>query len=233
MSIITISRQFGSGGDAIARQLCQETGYPLFDKRLVDEAAREAGLNDQSAIDFSEENYKVRSFLDRLFGSTPILPYTGMWPDEIAAIYGIESMRMTEEEQVDLMQKAMQRACQIGNIIIVGRGGQALLQQQHGVVHVRIVAPLENRIARVKETMQQYEAEFQADHERHRDIQAAELIAQRDHASAEYIKRFYHVDWNDAQLYHLVINTGKLSLSQAIPIILQSMPGPQSSANAG
>lgn len=229
MSVITISRQFGSGGDEIARQLCQETGFPLFDKRLVDEAAREAGLDDQRVMDFSEDNYTVRSFLDRLFGSAPILPYSGIWPDEIAAVYGLENMRLTDKEHVNLMQKAIWRAWQIGNILIVGRGGQVLLQHQPGVLHLRIVAPLENRIERVKETLRQYEAEFEADHERHRDVRAAELIAQRDSASADYIKRFYHADWSDPQLYHLTINTGKVSITQAVNTILQTLPTLQKS----
>lgn len=49
---------------------------------------------------------------------------------------------------------------------------------------------------------------------------AQDLIEKRDIASADYLKRFYNVDWSDAGIYHLVINTGKLSIENAAGLIV-------------
>ena len=77
MTIITISRQYGSGGDEIASRICNLLNYQMFDKRLITQAALDAGLSEQEAIDYSEENYKIRSFLDRLFSRQPVVKHTG------------------------------------------------------------------------------------------------------------------------------------------------------------
>ncbi len=53
--------------------------------------------------------------------------------------------------------------------------------------------------------------------------QAQNLIEERDAASADYIKRFYEANWADPMLYHMVLNTGKLSLEQAANLIVQAV----------
>ena len=69
MTVITISRQYGSGGDEVALRVCEMLEYRYFDKMLMRQVASEVGFSAGEIVDFSEDNYKVRSFLDRLFGS--------------------------------------------------------------------------------------------------------------------------------------------------------------------
>lgn len=216
MAIITISRQYGSGGDEIAERLCECLGYGLFDKRLLLNAAAETGLSEQEIIDYSEENHKVRSFIDRLFARPALIaqvaaarqPSAGIRPEEIV---------LREELALTLVQKAVHKAYEIGNTIIIGRGGQILLKDFPDVFHVRVVAPLENRILRVKQEIKQSRQEYFADIESRRAAQ--DLIIERDTASADYIKQHYNVDWDDPLLYHLVLNTAKLSIDQAVKVI--------------
>jgi cytidylate kinase len=106
------------------------------------------------------------------------------------------------------VQKAIKTACREGNMIVVGRGGQALLQDCPDTLHVRIEAPLEDRIQRVKVT---HRLERRA---------AQDLINERDQASAEYVQRLYGADWADSRLYHMILNTGKLELEQAANMIV-------------
>ena len=68
MAVITISRQYGSGGDEIATRLWNVLGYRYFDKRLMAQVATEAGLSPTEVVDSSEDNYEARSLLERLFG---------------------------------------------------------------------------------------------------------------------------------------------------------------------
>ena len=66
MAVITISREVGSGGDQIARRLCELLGYRYFDKTLMAQVAKEQGVSDTEVVDFSEDSYRVRGFIDAL-----------------------------------------------------------------------------------------------------------------------------------------------------------------------
>lgn len=85
------------------------------------------------------------------------------------------------------------------------------------MLHIRVEAPMEQRIQRVKEKLRATRKLYNADIELRRDAQ--DIIVERDAASVDYLKRFYHADWDDPLLYHLVINTGRVSIEQAAEII--------------
>ena len=223
MTVITISRQHGSGGDEIADRLCEKLGYPTFDKSLITRAAKEAGFSEQEIYDYSEDSHKVRSFLDRLFSRSAVLSAGRMWEDG-GGMYLPEELTLSEDVMITLVQKAIQSAYETGNMVIIGRGSQVLLKDKPGVVHIRIEAPIEDRVQRVRELLKQERQTFQADLEIRRDAQ--DQILERDAASADYIKRFYNVDWSDALLYHAVLNTGRMTLERATQIIVDLVNNP-------
>jgi cytidylate kinase len=130
-----------------------------------------------------------------------------------------EELKVTDDLAVSLVQKAIRMAHREGNKVIVGRGGQVILHGYPGVLHVRIEAPTEDRIQRVKEQFRQ-NRQPTADIELRRAAQ--DWILDRDAASADYIRRFYHEDWGDTLLYHLVINTGMLGIDQAAEVIARA-----------
>jgi CMP/dCMP kinase len=217
MSVITISRQFGSGGDEIAAQVCDALWYRIFDKHMITEAAKAEGISVVEMGDFSEEDRQTSGFFLHLF-SHPLPAFSAkVWKEGIDGSRSLEDFVLDETEAFSLTQKAVKAACQVGNMVIVGRGGQVILQGVPDVVHVRIVAPLENRIQRVKEQLKIAQDLFLADIEMRRNAQ--DLILSRDAASEEYLKRFYHVDWDSPMLYDLVINTASLTLQKSVEII--------------
>ena len=218
MTVITISRQYGSGGDEIADRLCQVLGYQQFDKRLITQAAAEAGISEKEVYDYSEENHKVQSFLDRLFSRAALVSSGPMWGDISGTYVPLEEEQLSEEVMQSLVQKAIRSAHQMGNMVILGRGSQVLLQNEPEVLHVRIEAALEERIQRVKEQLKTEQQSYQADVDIRR--QAQDLIEQRDYASYDYIKRFYQANWINPLLYHVILNTSKLSLERATQLIL-------------
>lgn len=217
MPTITISRQFGSGGDEISVRVCELLGFQRFDKHMVVQAASEAGISEHEVIDYSEEKYRIRSFLERLFDRTPTFTTVKMWEEQTEGILLAEDVKLQEDFLVNLVQKAVQSAHERGGIVVVGRGGQALLKDEKDVLHVRIIAPMEDRIQRVKERLRKDRQEFDAHIDLRRDAQ--DLILERDAASADYLRRFYNLDWNDPSLYHIVLNTGRLAPEQASLII--------------
>lgn len=217
MRIITISRQYGSGGDEVAQRVTELLGYRIFDKRLIAQAAADSGLWHQEISDYSEDNHKVRGFLDKLLNRTPTIAEAHVWHETTDGTRVVEEVKVSEDVAVTLVEKAIRTAHTTGEMIIVGRGGQVILRDEADVLHVRIEAPMEERIARVKAEMRQERATYNADIDLRRDAQ--DRIIERDEASADYLQRYYSEKLNDPLLYHIVLNTGKLSIHQAADII--------------
>ena len=213
MAVITISRTLGSRGDEIAQILCRELGYQLFEKGLIIQAAVEAGIGDKEIQDLSEDTYKVHGFLDRLFSRSSFFPYMGMWPEDLTAMAALQEEMLNEETLLELVQSAVEWAYHLDNFIIVGRGSQVLLKGRPDVLHVRLDAPVETRVQCVLEQFGQSAKEPDLPERVRR------MVHERDTASAQYIKTFYHVDWADPQQYHLVLNTGLLSDAQVVQVI--------------
>jgi CMP/dCMP kinase len=218
MTVITISRQYGSGGDEIAVLLGQALQYQDFDKRLILQAAAESGLSDQEIMDFSEESHQARGFFERLFSPRQVPQVGRVWREDASGARVMEEVPMSEEVLLSLMQRAIRGAVRAGQMIIVGRGGQAVLRDEPGVLHVRVEAPMEDRIQRLKETLRSDLGMTNTDIELRR--MAQDRIVERDAASADYLKRFYRIDWADPLLYHVVLNTGRLTVEQAAHLIV-------------
>jgi cytidylate kinase len=220
MAVITISRQYGSGGDEIAEMICRATGYHLFDKQILAKAVSEAGLTDQEVIDYSEGYYKVQNLIERLTGRSRPAAQVRVLKTDPEGQQTAEEMPLSEEQAFSLVRKAVEASYHAGNMVIVGRGGQMILRDHPDVLHVRVEAGLEERILRVRGDAEFASRRYSDSVEARRAAQA--LIVANDDASSDYLKHFYDVDWSDPQLYHLVINTSKLALDQAAKLIVEA-----------
>ncbi len=214
MKAITISRQYGCGGRKIAARVCELLEYRLFDKWLMARLAAEVWFPSSAVADFSEEHYTVKAFMTRLremLGKAPVARVEA--PVRSAgqgAMPPLSIGTMDETAAVTLVNAAIVAAYNIGNVVIVGRGGQVVLRDKPDVFHVRIEAPLETRIARLQEN-QNLSAQ-----------EARRLIAERDKAGTEYMERCHGAKWNDSLLYDLVINTGRWPLENAARLIVDA-----------
>ena len=210
MAIITISRQYGSGGDEIASRLCELLGYQLFDKQMMAQLAAEANLSPAEVIDSPEDRHEVLTWFERIFGNKVAEAWvsadeeTGSRTVEIGEVDG----RHFIAEVSSLLQAAQRR----GNVVVLGRGGQVVLKGQPDVLSVRIEAPFAERVRRVSE--QQRFANPQA---------ARDFVAGRDRAGADYLRTYYHADWADPLLYHLVLNTGLWGIEAAAQVIVDAL----------
>lgn len=211
MATITISRQYASGGDEIAARLCELLGYRYFDKRLMAQVAADMGLAESEIVDFSEDNYQVRGFLDRLLGRSETVAHVGAWTEDATGTRTRAVEALDEVATIKLVQGAIQAAHERGRVVIVGRGGQAVLRDRPDVLHVRVVAPLDTRNMRVHEAQKVSLAAAQ------------DIVVTHDRAAAAYLRRFYEIDWADPMHYDLVINTGKLSFEAAAELIAHAV----------
>jgi cytidylate kinase len=213
MAVITISRQYGSGGDEVATRLCEMLGYNYFHKGLMAHMATEMGLSENQIVDFSEDNYTIRSFLARLLDrrSPRVVAEVGTWREDIRGARVKEVIKLDEDQTIMLVQTAIEEAHKQGNFVIVGRGGQAILKEMPDVLHVRVEAPLDVRVRRVQE-------------QKNLSLERArEMVHERDQAAADYLKRFYDVDWSNPLLYHVVFNMGKWDIEAVAQLIAASV----------
>jgi len=211
MSIITISRQYGSAGVEVAARVSNLLEYRYLDKEVIAAAASEVGLSEGEIVEFNEHHSKSRRFLDRILfpGPNVVAQVTIRSPAENGD-GALTVEELDKKECLNLVQTAIHAEYSQGDAVIVGRGGQAVLQKMPNVLHVRIVAPMPSRILRIQtlETV---------------DLEAAyEAAIQRDRKTAGYLSEVFGIDWDDPRLYHLVINTGKWTVEQAAQIVVHA-----------
>jgi cytidylate kinase len=211
MAVITISRQFGSGGDEIADRLCHMLNYTYFDKRLLSREASAVGLSEAEVVDAWEDNYKVGRMFDRLFPKNveraAAGPTTRTWHETTTGVVAPEVVKVDFDQAQRFVQRTIETAYERGEIVIVGRGGQAILRDRPGVLHVRVEAPMLVRVAKVQQAGHLGTAPAQA------------LIEQKDKAAAEYLRHYHGVDWADPALYHLIVNAARWDVESAARLI--------------
>lgn len=221
MAAITISRQYASGGEAIAARVAELLGYTIFDKTMMAEVATEVGLTEHEIIDFKETDQRSLGFLDRLLGRRLNVAEVRSWQEDLRGVRTPAVTKISDSQAIAMVQGVIDAAARRGSVVIVGRGGQAILRGRPDVLHVRVEAPLEHRIMRLME---------QGDYT---PTQAEMEIDDRDRAARDYVKRYYDLDPTDLMHYHLVINTGLLDMETAAQVIalaarqMKPVPRPQ------
>src|SRR5205823_363855 len=211
MRAITISRQYGSGGGEIAARLARKLGWQLIDHAIVEKTARELGIY-ETDVAMHDEEY-VESMLSRIQNrmrnlSGAFIPTTSAGPFApgaplTASRPSVENERAYQET----MQQVVKAAANTGHVVIVGRGGQFLLADRRDVLHLRIVAQLELRVAYVirREVS---------------DVNAARTrVQEKDRARDRNMQNQFRRKPDDPALYDLVINTAVLDLDRIVDLI--------------
>jgi cytidylate kinase len=185
MAVITVSRQIGSLGTEIARESARGLGYDYVDKEKMEKLLAASGFPEPQIQKFDE---KKPPFWDSL---------------------SLERRKFLHSAQAIIYELAHK-----GRVVIVGRGGQVLLKDVPGILHVRVISPFEARVKRMTET-----GGFE-------EKQAGRFLRQGDQESFGFIHTFFHVNWDDPCLYDLIINTAKISVGTAIQWITAAVQSP-------
>jgi cytidylate kinase len=203
-----MSRQIGSGWREIADRVIDELGLRMFDKRLMMQVAAEVGIHEAEVVDYSDDDYKARGFFERLFSRQRTVASITTRTRGSLGTEQRSTQVLDEAQAIDLIRATMGAAYERGNVLIIGRGGQAILEEKPDVLHVRMVAPIEDRVRRLQER------------ENLTAPQARRLATERDRAKEEYLRTFYSIDPSDASMYDLVVNTRKFSMDTAVDLII-------------
>ena len=181
---ITVEREYGAGGGAIAKKLAERLGWKLWDQALTSEIARVAKV-DQSVVERIDERcdplfYRLMKVFMR--GSMEqSLPVRGM--DHFDA-----------DSMVEFMQRVISGAASEGNAVIVGRGAPFLLRGRPDTFHVFIYAPLEEKIRRLRQAGKT-------------EDEAAGEIANVDRQRVIFVRKYFGMEWPTRELYHMLVNS--------------------------
>ena len=183
MAVITISRQTESMGTEIAREVASRLQYEHLDREGIWKGLTAHGLAVPVVEKFDE---KKPSF----------------WTN-----WQIQGRKFFHA-----MQMVIYEAARRGDVVIVGRGGQVLLKGIPGVLHIRIIAPLQDRMQRLMEK------------EGGDEKGLLQILKQSDVDSGGFIRTFLDADWENEDLYDLTINTSSLPVDAAVDMILRKIP---------
>ncbi len=195
--VITVARQYGSGGGPIAQKLADRLGWDLLDNALITRIAKAAKVDRRVCEKYDEQ---MDSWLHRLTKTA-----YGRGAFEGVA----DSSVFDGDAMAGLARQLIEEAASIGNCVIVGRGGQCVLQGRRDVFHVYVYAPLEDRIRRVRE-------KFGPQHA------TSEIIRASDRERAAYVKHHYQCEWCNPHLYDAMF-TSTLGEDTVVDAVLAAM----------
>jgi cytidylate kinase len=195
--VITIARELGSGGSYIGKQVARRLGYAYIDRQVLQQAARELGV-EETELEGRDE--RVQSFWDRLISVFALGGVDG--------IYTPPRRWVSDEQLAETEQRLICELAVKGPCVVLGRGGFHLLRGRAKLLNVFVHAPLSFRIQRV---MSIYRINSKRE--------AVEMIDRSDQERARYIKSFTGFDQFDARNYHITIDTGLVDFSTAEEMI--------------
>jgi hypothetical protein len=201
--VLTVAREYESGGDRIAGLVAKRLGWKLLDGALIEEVANLAHVDPQLARKFDE---RVDSWLHRV-------SRRALWHGAFDAVAVLPETEVFDAEtEARLARGAIEHAWETGHCVIVGRGSQCILQSRPDVFHVFLFAPFADRVASVRRS---------ADH----CADAPEWIRAVDAERARYVRMNFGQEWRNPHLYDLMIGS-KLGEELVVSTILAGMGNP-------
>ena len=194
-SVITIGRQFGSGGRYVGKLLAEKLGIPYYDKQLLTEAARDSGICEELFENYDEK--PTRSLLFSMVMGAQLHTDTG-------SVY----VDMPLNHKIFLAQfDAIRRIASEGPCVIVGRCGDYVLRDKPNATHVFVKADMASKVERAV-------TYYGVDR-----LNAEETIRKADKRRASYYSYYATSDWGDINNYDLTVDTGKLGVEGAVELI--------------
>lgn len=195
--IITIGRQFGSGGHEIAEHLSQKLGIPLYDREIVETAAERLKIDEAQleSVDEKALNNFVMSY-QRMFG--------------VDMRYRLEGYNESLSDQIYKEQALIiKELANQGPGIFVGRCADDILRKRDDVLSVFICADKADRverIIRVRNVVREY---------------AEQLIKDTDKKRRNYYKAYTGKGWEDVANYHMILNASRLGLEGTVDMLVK------------
>ncbi len=197
--IVTVEREYGSGGGAIAEKLATRLGWKLWDQLLTEEIARQLDCDCRAVEQYQERRDPAFHRLLKAF-------MRGSFEGSLNA----PRLKMVDTDCVrDVVEKILPRIADAGNCVIVGRGSAYYLGNRPDAFHVFIYAPFQERVRRLEATGKS-------------EKEAIELAETVDRDRADFIQQYFKLEWPGRHRFHLMVNSG-LGEETAVEIILDAV----------
>lgn len=208
IKIVTIEREYGSGGNEIAQSLATRLGWKLWDQLLTEEIARLANCP-KAVVEVREERNDPLYY--RLFKSFLRGSYEGS--------LNAHKLNVVDSESIlKITERVVQHAAKSGESVIVGRGSQHFLRDRPDTLRVFLYATRENKVRRLL-------ARGKSEKE------AQQLVDTVDRERADFIQKYFRVEWPDRAIYHTMINTA-IGDEAVVHLILDFMKTVDANATA-
>jgi cytidylate kinase len=182
--IVTIEREYGSGGGEIAQSLATQLGWKLWDQLLTEEIARLANCP-KAVVEVREE--RTDPLYYRLFKSFLRGSYEG-------SLNAYKLNLVDSETILKITERVVQHAAKTGYSVIVGRGSQHFLRSRPDTLRVFLYARREDKLRRL---LARGKSEKEAE----------QLVDTVDRERGDFIQKYFRVEWPDRAIYHTMINT--------------------------
>jgi len=197
--VLTVSREYGSGGSDIAHLIARDLGWRLVDKELIGEISRKGRVSQSEAAAFDE---RVDPWIHRISRSI-----WGLGVDGVSAIAPVDIF--DAERAADLAKQVIEEAYKAGECVIVGRGAQFILRNKKDVYHAFVYARWEDRLRRIKERIAP-------------GADAEAVIRSMDAERLEYLRIHFNQNRMDPHFYDIMIDS-KDQPEKAAQLIISAM----------
>ena len=189
-TIITISREYGSGGRFVGKLLADELGIPFYDKEIIAMASEDSGF----AQEFIKENEQ------KMKGLSSVAFTAGMWGGNLVSNFENVESKIYACEADAIEKIAKQGAC-----VIVGRCADYVLKDKCKCLNVFIHADMPSRVERVIKVFKRTDDQKKAER----------MIKENDRMRARHYRYYTDNEWGDAKNYHITLNTSAIGVEEA------------------
>ena len=199
MAVLTISRQFGAGGITLGKMIADKLGYTFADTEIIQEIAKEANVSPQWVESFEKE---AGTKLSRVISSM----VSQKWIDRILKD---ERGYLDEQIYLDYLVLIIAKMADEDNVVIIGRGSQYILNDHPDAYHILLVDEFENRV------------KFLVDRYDMTPKKATQVVTNEDKRRINLYSKLGKVDFDNPNLYHLVLNMSRINLEMAHDLVCQ------------
>ncbi len=198
MAVLSISRQFGAGGWTLGKSISDQLGYRFVSSQIINEMAKEANISVEwvKGVEKNAGDWLMR-FVNKCVNGEFMERYLGDAKTDF-----------DEKKYVTFLKSIINRIADEDNVVILGRGSQYILQGRENVIHLLLVADLEDRIKFLNKIWKI-------------SVKDAEKeILLREKRRDSFMKDFDQGPPNSPNLYHMVLNTSRIDFDQVKKTII-------------
>jgi cytidylate kinase len=199
MAIVTVSRQYGSGGSDVAARIATALGWRLLDNAIIDRVAEKLGTTVEE-VEAREE--RVPSLAQRLADAM------ALGSPEMLTPIADASLPPSDETLLDVTRRVIAEAIASGPVVLVGRGAQSMLAERSDTLHVYCYAP---KAALVARAMRRLNLDAAA---------AQKAVEETNRQREQFVRKHWNRSWAAHENYHLCVNTDWLGIDGAADLVV-------------